>query len=316
MGRIPLLVDSDTAGDDTVALLLALLSPQVDLKAITICAGNVAFDQQVENALYTVEVAGRAGQVPVHPGCRDPLLRPWASVTHIHGEDGMGNTFFPAAQQRPEREHGAQTIVRLADEHAGELVIVGIAPLTNLALACRLDPELPENVKRVYLMAGANHAVGNVTPVAEYNVWADPEAAEIVFQAGFDLTMVGWDVCVRHSVLSDEHWDHIASLETPLAEFFRQVNQVTRDFGKRAQRLAGSTHPDALTVAGLIDPDVFPRTERRFVTVETQSDLTRGQTVVDNIGVLERTPNADVVDDADETRFRSLLFDILSQSVP
>lgn len=316
MTRIPLLIDTDTAGDDTVALLLALLSSQVDLKAITICAGNVDFDQQVENALYTVEVAGRSGQVPVHPGCRDPLLRAWESATHVHGEDGMGNTFFPIAQQRPEREHGARTIVRLANEHAGELAIVGIAPLTNLALACRLDPELPKKVSRLYLMAGARRAVGNVTPVAEYNVWVDPEAAQLVFGAGFDLTMVGWDVCVRRSVLTDDHWDHIASLETPLAEFFLQVNRVTREFGKRGQGLAGSTHPDALTVAGLIDPMVFARTERRFVTIETQSDLTRGMTVVDELGVLGRTPNVDVVDEADDERFQSRLFGVLSQSVP
>ncbi len=313
MNRIPLLIDTDTAGDDTVALLLALRDPRVDLKAVTICAGNVDFSQQVQNALYTIEVAGRGDEVPVYPGCQRPLLRDWETVGHIHGEDGMGNSGFSPAKQQPESEHGAAAIVRLANEYPGELVIAGIAPLTNLAVAVMLDPELPKKAKHLYLMAGTNQALGNVTPAAEYNVWVDPDAARIVFEAGFELTMVGWEVCVRHSVLDDAAWDEIASWNAALGDFFCQVNQVTRDFAKREQSLAGSTHPDALTVAGILDPSVFTRVEARYVAVENEGPLTRGMTVVDELGVLGQPANTHVVWEADFPKFKSLLFDVLKQ---
>ena len=158
MKKIPLVIDTDTAGDDTVALLFALRSPRVDLKGITICAGNVPFGQEVENALYTVEIAGRSGQVPVYPGCHRPLLRSWETVENIHGVHGMGSAAFSKARQRPETLHAANALVDLANRHAGELVLCGIAPATNLAVALMLDPDLPKKVKRLYLMAGSNQA--------------------------------------------------------------------------------------------------------------------------------------------------------------
>ncbi len=143
MAKTPLLIDTDTAGDDTVALLFGLLDPRLDLVGVTVCAGNVGFAQMVENALYTVEVAGRGGQVPVYPGCRRPLVRPWDTVENIHGAKGMGTGDFPPARQRPEALHAAQAIVRLAEAHAGELGIAGIAPVTHLAVSMMLDPGLP-----------------------------------------------------------------------------------------------------------------------------------------------------------------------------
>ncbi len=313
VSKVPLIVDTDTAGDDTVALLFALKSPMIDLKAVTICAGNIGFDQEVENALYTVEVAGRSGEIPVYPGCRSPLLRSWKTVGHIHGEDGMGNSHFPKAKQRPEPQHAVQAIVNLANRYAGQLVIAGIAPLTNLAVACQLDPDLPKKVKQVYLMAGANQGLGNVTPAAEFNVWVDPDAAKIVFEAGFNLTMVGWEICVRHSVLDDAAWDEIARWETDLSEFFLRVNRVAHQFSKREQRLAGGTHPDALTIAGIIEPSVFTSVKDRYLTVENRSELTRGMTVVDELGVLHREANTHVVYEADGAKFKALLYELLQE---
>lgn len=313
MAKTPLLIDTDTAGDDTVALLFGLLSPQLDLKGVTVCAGNVGFAQMVENALYTIEVAGRSGEVPVYPGCRRPLVRPWDTVENIHGEKGMGTGDFPPARQRPEALHAANAIVQLANAHAGKLVIAGIAPVTNLAVALMLDPELPKKVKHLYLMAGNNQALGNVTPAAEYNVWVDPEAARMVFEAGFDLTMVGWEICVRHAVMDDDAWVKIEALDTPLSRFFTTVNQVTRAFCKRQQGLAGSTHPDAITVAGIANPKVFATVRHRNVAIETQSELTRGMTVVDELAVSDRRPNANVVYTACHNTFEAMLFDLLGR---
>jgi len=310
---IPLVIDTDTAGDDTVALLFGLLSPEVDLKAVTICAGNIDFDQEVENALYTIERAGRGGEVPVYPGCRSPLLKLWETVENIHGAYGMGSARYDPVAQRPETLHAANALVELAQAYAGELVVCGIAPLTNLAVALQLDPELPQKVHKLYLMAGNNQALGNVTPAAEYNVWVDPDAAQIVFGAGFDLTMVGWEVCVRHALVDDEAWDDIAAFGTTLSEFFLTVNHTTREFCKRVQHLSGSTHPDALTVAGIVEPSLFTRVEPRYVEVETSSPLTRGMTVVDELGVLNQAPNTHVVYEADEAKFKTLLYRLLQR---
>ncbi len=315
MNKIPLLIDTDTAGDDTIALLFGLLCPELDLKAITICAGNVAFENEIENALYTVEIAGRSGQVPVYPGCQTPFLKSWDTVEDIHGDAGMGSGHFPKAQQQPETLHAANAIVQYANEYQGELVIAGIAPVTNLAVALKLDPDLPKKVKHVYLMAGNNQYLGNVTPAAEYNVWVDPEAAQIVFDAGFELTMVGWEICIRHTIMDDSAWDEIASFNTPLSEFFLQVNQTTREFCKREQKLNGSTHPDAITVAGIANPALFTDVQKRHVAIECQSELTRGMTVVDELGVLKQTPNTHIVYQADTYLFKTMLFDLLKTQV-
>jgi len=315
MNKIPLLIDTDTAGDDTIALLFGLLSPELDLKAVTICAGNVAFGQEVENALYTIEIAGRSGQVPVYPGCQTPFLKNWETVEDIHGDAGMGNAHFQKARQQPESIHAANAIVDFANKYKGELVIAGIAPITNLAVALKLDPELPKKVKHIYLMAGNNQYLGNVTPAAEYNVWVDPEAAHVVFSAGFELTMVGWEICIRHTIMDDSAWDEIAAMNTPLSKFFLQVNQTTRDFCKREQKLAGSTHPDAITVAGIANPALFTDIHKRHVAIEYQSELTRGMTVVDEFGVMKQPSNANIVYQADTQLFKTMLFDLLKTPV-
>jgi purine nucleosidase len=315
MNKIPLLIDTDTAGDDTVALLFGLLCPEFDLKAVTICAGNIGFEQMIENALYTIEMAGRSGEVPVFPGCQTPLVKAWETVENIHGEHGMGIAKYPLARQRPESLHGANAIVEMANKYEGELVIAGIAPFTNLAIALALDPELPKKVKHVYLMAGNNQYLGNVTPAAEYNVWVDPEAAHIVYSAGFELTMVGWEICMRHSVIDDDTWATIEGFDTPLSKFFTDVNQITREFCKREQRLNGSTHPDAITVAGIADPSLFTCIEDRYVAIEYTSELTRGMTVVDELGVMNQPANTQIVCEADDKLFQGMLFDILKQTV-
>ena len=237
-----LIIDTDTAGDDCVSLLIALRSPNIGLEAITINCGNIAFPQQVENALYTVQVAGRSGQVPVYPGCDRPLLHPHTTVEDIHGPDGMGGSFFPLATQRPEREHAVDALIRLVSASPGEITILAQAPLTNLALAARRDPSFAAKVKHLWLMGGTNNALGNVTPAAEYNIWVDPEAAKIVFEAGFPITMVGWEICVRHSVVGGEAMAAIEALDTPLSRFYLAVTRTARAFSIAQQGLDG-IHP-------------------------------------------------------------------------
>src|SRR5258707_4234056 len=213
-----LIIDTDTAGDDVTSLLIALLHPNAQLDAITICNGNVAFDQQVENALYTVEQTGK--NVPVYPGCPKPLVADWVDAAYVHGEDGMGDSFFPKAALRPAPEHAVDELVRRIGEAPGEINLLAQAPLTNIATAVTRDPSIAQKVKRLWIMGGG---VGNVTPAAEFNFYVDPEAAKIVFKAGLPMTLFTWTLTLSHGVFFDADLARIEAVDTPLARFYRQV---------------------------------------------------------------------------------------------
>lgn len=304
-----LVIDTDTAGDDVFSLLLGLLHPEATLEAITICCGNVAFDQEVENALYTIEIAGRGGDVPVFAGCRRPLIAEWVGAEYVHGDDGMGEAHFPRARQRPEREHAVDALVRLIDDNPGELTLIAQAPLTNIATAVVRDPTIAGKVKHLYVMGGGS---GNVTPAAEYNFYVDPEAAKIVFRAGFSLTLVTWTLTLSHGIFTTEQLAAIDELGTPLAAFFAQVNRKALEFCL-ARGLAGSSHPDALTCALALDPALVTQSTRCFVDVETAGDLTRGYSSIDRLGFFRSEPNADVVEAVDSDAFYRMLVGVLGR---
>ena len=303
-----LIVDTDTAGDDVFSLLIALRYPGVTLEAITVCCGNVAFDQEVENALTTVEKAGRSGEVPVYAGCREPLVSEWVGAEYVHGQDGMGDSFFPRARQRPEPEHAVDELVRRIGERPGELTVLAQAPLTNLALAVTREPSIVDKVAHLYVMGGG---VGNITPAAEYNFYVDPEAAKIVLGAGFPLTLFTWSLTRTHGVFDDGKLAKIAALGTPLADFFGQVNRKAREFDDQVNHLGGSTHPDSMACAAIAEPSLVLATEEAVVDVETAGDLTRGWSLIDTLGRVDREPNATVVTDYDTDGFFELLLEVL-----
>lgn len=312
---VRLIIDTDTAGDDVVSLLIGLLHPAIRLEAITIVAGNVDFEQQVENALYTVERAGRGGEVPVYPGCSRPLIGPWVSADYVHGKDGMGESYFPRARQRPEPQHAVDALIERIHAAPGELTILAQGPLTNIAMAVMKDPSIATRVKALYVMGGAFFAPGNITPAAEYNFYVDPEAARIVLRAGFPLRLVGWEIAVRHAVLTDEHLAEIEAMGTDLARFFLDVNRVVRRFNRQVG-IRGTTHPDSIVAAMIADPAIAVRWRECHVDVETRGELTRGAAVADPVGAPGREgragpANALVCEEADGERFRQLLFDLL-----
>jgi inosine-uridine nucleoside N-ribohydrolase len=300
-----LIIDTDTAGDDVTSLLIGLLHPNAQLDAITICNGNVDFDQQVENALYTVEQAGKT--VPVYPGCPKPLVADWVDAAYVHGEDGMGDSFFPKATRRPEPEHAVDELVRRIGELPGELNVLVQAPLTNIAAAVTRDPSIAQKVKRLWVMGGG---VGNVTPAAEFNFYVDPEAAKIVFKAGFPITLFTWTVTLTHGVFFDDDLARIEAVDTPLARFYRQVTRKAEEF-ERSMGVPGTTHPDSMTCAAIVEPSLVRKTREVYVDIETQGDLTRGYSSIDVLGALGREPNCTLVEDFDTQAFLELFLGIL-----
>ena len=197
-----LIIDTDTAGDDVFSILLALSDPDVRLEAITICNGNIAFEQQVENALIALEMAGRGGSVPVYPGCPLPMLRKPMNASYVFGADGMSDANFPRARQRPEDRHAIDVIVDLIMANPGEITILAQAPLTNIAAAYVKEPRIAKAVRHLWIMGGTDHGIGNVTPAAEFNFYVDPEAAKIVFNAGFPITLSTWTLTLKSGVIA------------------------------------------------------------------------------------------------------------------
>jgi len=306
---IPLLIDTDTAADDCFALLVGLLDPRADLKAITMVAGNVGFDQQVDNAFLTVGLAGRLGQVPVHLGARDPLEREWLSASDVHG-DGVGGLVRGDDGHTPDEEPAVDALVRLAREHRGELRIVAIGPLTNIALAIQKDPEFAANLGALYVMGGSINARGNITPAAEYNIYVDPEAADIVFSAGIaDVVVISWDpLTITDAVFDQSRIDRIAALDTPLSRFFVRANQATFDFDAAAG-LGGSSHCDSLTALLALDRSYATAESRYRLEIETEGTITRGATVFD---WQSADNNVTAIEKADGERFFDYMLALLS----
>jgi len=305
------LLDTDTAGDDTIAIMMALRARNARLEGITINCGNISFDQQVENALYTIQVAGMSGKVPVYPGARHPLLLDWKTVEHIHGKDGMGNSRFPRAKQRPEPVHAVDAIIDTINSNPGEITLVEIAPMTNLALAIRKDPTIIKKVRHFYFMGGTNQYLGNVTPAAEFNIWVDPDAAKIVLGSGMPITMVGWEICMRYGLLGPREYSEIESTRTRESEFFVAVNRQVRKFMREEQGIDATSCPDSITMSIVLNPKVATDVKRRYVEVDNSVGVSRGATIVDHLNVLRRKPNVRIVYEASKERFRPMLYRIL-----
>ena len=215
----PFILDTDTAQDDCVAILLGVLDPTAELRAVTMVAGNVGFEQQTKNALMTLSVAGALGEVPVFLGCRRPMVREWVSAENVHG-DGVGGLSMDTEGVSVEDEHAVDALLRLTAEEPGMLNVVAIGPLTNIAMAAVKDPSFPSRVKHLYIMGGSNNARGNITASAEFNFYVDPDAAKIVFAAGFDTTVIPWEpLTVRDAIFSREQMAEIGDQGSPVASF-------------------------------------------------------------------------------------------------
>lgn len=301
----PFFIDTDTASDDAVALVIALRHPDIDVVGIGVVAGNVPLEPAVQNALYTRELCGR-DDVPVYAGEAAPLVVPLGTAQNVHGQDGMGDIGLPLTGRTPDAGHAVDALLRAADDHAGELTLVTLGPLTNVARALERDPSLPSRIARTVVMGAVADHVGNVTPVAEFNMWADPHAVDVVLRSGLALEFVGWDISRTYAVVTPDEADELRRLG-PLGEFAMSIQGAVADFCATETKLSGFDLPDPITVAYAIDASVATATRRWYLQAETESPLTRGMVVMDVLGLTHHEPNALVVTGADRQRFLDIL---------
>jgi purine nucleosidase len=285
------IIDTDTASDDAVALIMALRWHDVEVEAITVVAGNVPLDQATNNALYTVDLCGC--DVPVYKGASQPLLRVYSNATWFHGKDGLGDQGYPPAKRAPESKHAVDAIIDTVKANPS-IVMVTLGPLTNVALAVSRAPEIVPNVSRCVVMGGAACVVGNVTPAAEYNIWVDPEAARIVFHSGLPVEMIGWEHCRGESLLGDAEMNQVRGFETELATFALDCNARAIQAAFEQSGEWGLALPDPVAMAVALDPTIATKMTEAYVEVETQSELTRGMTVVDELGVSKDSRNQEI----------------------
>ena len=309
--KIPLLIDTDPGVDDALALLMAFNDPDHQLLGLTIAAGNVGLEHTVRNALKLCEVAGRE-DVPVYAGCADPLLHPAADAAYVHGRDGFGDIGYAPAPRAAETEHAALAILRLSHEHAGELLLVALGPLTNIALALKLDPTLPQRIKRFVVMGGAVSAHGNITAAAEFNIAFDPEAAHIVFQGFPHIDLADWEAVIAHGFLHAEAEQWLQA-DSPRARFYERISLQTRNWS--VDRRGDHWHSaDALAMAYALQPQGAQELLERPVAVEMAGTLTRGATVVDWNRQTGGPDNATLLMRYDQARFEGLIRAALAAS--
>jgi purine nucleosidase len=303
------IIDTDTASDDAVAILMALRSPDVQVDAITMVSGNVPVEMGARNAGYTAELCGK--DTPVYIGSNRPLVREAQYAYFFHGPDGMGGMNYPPPKRPPEQEHAVDTLIRLVRARPAEYTLVTLGPLTNIAMALRRAPDLAGKIKQVYIMGGAACTVGNITPAAEYNIWVDPEAAHIVFHSGLPILMIGWEHCRGASALDNGDMASVRAIGTKFAHFALDCNKAALKASTEWTHEPGLTLPDPVAMAIALDPSICTRSSRHHVEIEIASEVTRGMTVVDEIGVTNKPPNADICWAMDARRWKEMLYGLL-----
>ena len=301
-----LVIDTDPGVDDAHAILLAGSHPDVQIEALTTLGGNVSLANTTANALKVMDALNL--DIPVFAGVDGALLeREHEDAVHVHGRDGLGDSGIPASQRVAEKEHAVHALIRLANDNPDELTLVAIGPLTNIALATRLDPDLPQKYKELIVMGGAIYAQGNTPNTsAEFNFYHDPEAAAIVFDAWANITLLSWETTVKY-MLNENFVRELMSTSTPKGMFFNKITANLLAFTKEHYGSEKLFAPDGLAMAVAIEPSIIAKFADCYVQIERTGKFTRGQSIVDWRGSLGKVPNAKIVLELDEERFAELM---------
>ena len=298
-----IVIDSDPGIDDAHAIMLAAAHPDIQIEAITTVAGNVNIEQATANALRILDLVNK--DAPVFRGAGDGLVVNTPHRATSHGVDGLGDCGFPYSSRSIEREPAPLALVRLANSAPGEITLVALGPLTNLAIAVKIDPELPKKLKRTVVMGGAYLAKGNSwIPAVEFNFYVDPEAAYVVLNEWDEITIVPWETSIRHALNPDDV-EKLGSFQTPRSEFFRK--STTNRFVEQISGPPALHESDSLAMMVAIEPDSIECEEHRYAQIELGGASTRGALVVDWYQLHQKPANVRIVTGINQARFMCLL---------
>lgn len=312
MGAQKIIIDTDPGQDDAVAILLALASPdEIEVLGITAVAGNVPLSLTEKNARIVCELAGRP-DIPVYAGCDRPLKRKLVTAEHVHGKTGLDGPELPEPKIKLQEKHGVDFIIdTILQEPENSISLCPLGPLTNIASAILKQPKIVSRIKKIVLMGGAYFEVGNITPAAEFNIFVDPDAAKIVFEAGIDMVVMPLDV-THKALVTEKRNEAFRQLKSPVGIAVAEMTDFFERFDKEKYGSSGAPLHDPCVTAYLINPKIFSG-KKINVEIETKSELTLGMTVADWWGVTDRKANTFFVGDLDSDKFFSLLTERLGR---
>ena len=312
MGAQKIIIDTDPGQDDAVAILLALASPdEIEVLGITAVAGNVPLSLTERNARIVCELAGRP-DIAVYAGCARPLRRKLVTAEHVHGKTGLDGPELPEPKIKLQEKHGVDFIIdTILQEPENSVSLCPLGPLTNIASAILKQPKIVSRIKQIVLMGGAYFEVGNITPTAEFNIFVDPDAAKIVFEAGIDMVVMPLDV-THKALVTGERNEAFRRLKSPVGVAVAEMTDFFERFDKEKYGSLGAPLHDPCVTAYLINPKIFSG-KKINVEIETKSKLTLGMTVADWWGVTDRKKNTFFVGDLDSEKFFNLLTERLGR---
>ncbi|XP_053381426.1 inosine-uridine preferring nucleoside hydrolase-like [Mercenaria mercenaria] len=302
-----IVIDCDPGNDDAMSIFMALSDPDIDLKAITCVEGNTRVKQTALNALRTLQATDRL-DIPVYVGCNAPLLGEVKGRSPYHGSDGFGDVPDPNApdESQLQAEHGVMALLRLSKAYKGDLHLVAIGPLTNVAMAIRLDPEFGTRLKSCSIMGGNYLGKGNISVGGEFNFYFDPEAAYVVLnQLKCPITIMPWETCMQHTISFETH-TQMRNAQSKKADLMKKIDQTSVEFDKKRGTTAFIPADEAI-MACVLRSDVIKNSVHEYATVETKGQYTYGQMVVDWRGKLQKGHNVTIVTELDQTLYEHLM---------
>ena len=301
-----IIIDTDPGVDDALTFLLALASPEIQLEALTITQGNVTVERGTRNALAVLEFLGES-HIPVAQGTSLPMVGPLLASGHVHGSSGLGNANLPEPTTKPASHHAIDYLIERFLAEPGEISLFAIGPLTNVALAIRKEPRLASAVKELVIMGGAIREGGNITPQAEFNIYADPHAAHVVFHSGIPITLIPLDV-THKCMLYAKDIQRLQKTNSPISRFIEDATAVYLEFTKEKTDIDGCALHDPLTLATVIAPELLTL-EELFVDVDISSGPSMGSTFADFYGNTGKPVNIKVALDVRGKEFIELFLE-------
>ncbi len=321
---IPIIIDTDGGVDDALALIMALNSPQIDLKAITVLAGNINVEQAAQNVLRVVSVVAPNKMPTVAKGCKKPLVNPPFDAAGIHGADGLGELHrfqekngsprYPELALKLSPESAIDILLNAAQEYGKNLTIVALGPLTNIATALQKDAEVLKKIGRIIIMGGAVNVPGNISAAAEFNFFVDPHAAQLVMESGIPLTLVGLDVAIKAPLHRKVVEENLRNSPSKITQFIADCTEIYMAFYRDNEGFYGCYLHDPLAIAVVLDPSLV-KTEPLYMVVETEGRFTKGLSLADlrnRRDELANPPNVDACFDVDTQKFLQLFKQFVS----